>query len=224
MKMEASLAAVEQIIGYTFRNKKLLEEALTHTSDPKAVSYECLEFAGDAVLGLAINSLVRAAYVSTEKLGRAAVRHGLHHNTLSIVDKIREFVDAVQRDINSLVRAAYVSTEKLGRAAVRHGLHHNTLWIVDKIREFVDAVQRDDDCSVVLYGGSVKAPKILADIVESIAAAVYVDVDFDLKKIMGGMYGYSLANFYEQTLRIVPDFVGCSVKLNMLVIKLIVSC
>ncbi|PNX93905.1 ribonuclease 3-like protein 2-like [Trifolium pratense] len=177
--MEASLAAVEQIIGYIFRNKKLLEEALTHTSDPKAVSYECLEFAGDAVLGLAINSLVRAAYVSTEKLGRAAVRHGPHHNTLSIVDKIREFVDAVQRD---------------------------------------------DDCSVVLYGGSVKAPKIFADIVESIAAAVYVDVDFDLKKIMGGMYGYSLANFYEQTLRFVPDFVGCSVKLNMLVIKLIVSC
>ncbi|MCI34211.1 ribonuclease 3-like protein 2-like, partial [Trifolium medium] len=62
MKMKASLAAVEQIIGYTFRNKKLLEEALTHTSDPKVVSYECLEFVGDAVLGLAISNHLFLAY------------------------------------------------------------------------------------------------------------------------------------------------------------------
>lgn len=32
------------------------------------------------------------------------------------------------------------------------------------------------------YGGrSIKAPKVLADIVESIAAAVYVDCDFNLE-------------------------------------------
>ncbi|KAI5441534.1 hypothetical protein KIW84_010854, partial [Lathyrus oleraceus] len=49
--------------------------------------------------------------------------------------------------------------------------------------EFVEAVDCEDDCVVVKYGGSVKAPKILADIVESIAAAVYVDVGFDLKKL-----------------------------------------
>ena len=35
---------------------------------------------------------------------------------------------------------------------------------------------------MVLYG-SVKAPKILADIVESLAAAIYVDLDFDLQKL-----------------------------------------
>ncbi|KAI5428796.1 hypothetical protein KIW84_033703, partial [Lathyrus oleraceus] len=51
------------------------------------------------------------------------------------------------------------------------------------INEFVEAVDCEDDCVVVKYGGSVKAPKILADIVESIAAAVYVDVGFDLKKL-----------------------------------------
>ncbi|CAJ2655824.1 unnamed protein product [Trifolium pratense] len=157
MKMEASITAVEQTIGYTFRNKKLLEEALTHASFPEAISYERLEFVGDAVLGLAISNHLFLTYTS---------------------------VDQGQL---SLLRAANVSTEKLARAAVRYGLHrfvrHNTVSIVDKIREFADAVQREDDCSVVLYGGSVKAPKILADIVESIAAAVYVDVDFDLKKL-----------------------------------------
>lgn len=42
-------------------------------------------------------------------------------------------------------------------------------------------VGEEDD--PVAYGGSVKAPKILADIVESIAAAVYVDIDFDLTRL-----------------------------------------
>ncbi|KAI5432480.1 hypothetical protein KIW84_036277, partial [Lathyrus oleraceus] len=157
MKMEASVSAVEKIIGYTFQNKKLLEQALTHTSYPEAVSYERLEFVGDAVLGLAINNHLFLAYSSVDP------------GTLS------------------LLRAANISTEKLARAAVRNGLHryvrHNTFSIVDAINEFVEAVDCEDDCVVVKYGGSVKAPKILADIVESIAAAVYVDVGFDLKKL-----------------------------------------
>jgi dsRNA-specific ribonuclease len=38
----------------------------------------------------------------------------------------------------------------------------------------------EDD--MVVYGGSIKAPKILADIVESVAAAIYVDVNYDLQK------------------------------------------
>ncbi|CAK8538839.1 unnamed protein product [Lathyrus sativus] len=155
--MEASISAVEKIIGYTFQNKKLLEQALTHTSYPESVSYERLEFIGDAVLGLAISNHLFLSHSSVDT------------GTLS------------------LLRAANVSTEKLARAAVRNGLHpyvrHNTLSIVDIINEFVDAVNSEDDCVVVKYGGSVKAPKILADIVESIAAAVYVDVDFDLKRL-----------------------------------------
>ena len=42
-------------------------------------------------------------------------------------------------------------------------------------------VSQEDD--PVSYGGSMKAPKILADIVESIAAAVYVDIGFNLTKL-----------------------------------------
>lgn len=50
-----------------------------------------------------------------------------------------------------------------------------------QVKEFVEAVAEEDD--PVSYGGMVKAPKVLADIVESLAAAVYVDLDFDLKKL-----------------------------------------
>ncbi|KAJ1389544.1 Ribonuclease III domain [Sesbania bispinosa] len=153
--MEASVLAVEKIIGYCFRNKSLLEEALTHSSFVDAISYERLEFIGDAVLGLAISNHLFLAYPS---------------------------LDPGQL---SLLRSANVSTEKLARVAVRHGLHryvrHNTPPLVDRVREFVDSVAEEDD--PLIYGGLVKAPKVLADVVESVAAAVYVDVDFDLQKL-----------------------------------------
>lgn len=43
-------------------------------------------------------------------------------------------------------------------------------------------MEPDEDSGLMLYGGSaVKAPKVLADIVESIAAAVYVDCNFNLE-------------------------------------------
>lgn len=53
---------LEQRLGYKFRNKALLEEALTHRSFLKEAgkernsSYERMEFLGDAVLGLSVSS------------------------------------------------------------------------------------------------------------------------------------------------------------------------
>lgn len=44
--------------------------------------------------------------------------------------------------------------------------------------------EREEDLGGLHYGGSsVKAPKVLADIVESIAAAVYIDCDFNLETL-----------------------------------------
>lgn len=42
-------------------------------------------------------------------------------------------------------------------------------------------MEQEDE--TVVYGGAMKAPKVLADIVESVAAAVYVDCTFDLKTL-----------------------------------------
>lgn len=49
-----ALGEYEQLIGYKFKNKKLLETALTHSSyanEHRCRSYERLEFLGDSVLG-----------------------------------------------------------------------------------------------------------------------------------------------------------------------------
>ncbi|KAF8410764.1 hypothetical protein HHK36_003301 [Tetracentron sinense] len=153
--MNASMEAVENLLRYRFKDRRLLEEALTHSSHPGSASFERLEFVGDAALGLAVTNFLFLSYPD---------------------------LDPGQL---SLLRAANISTEKLARVAVRHRLHsyvrHKSSPLLAKVEEFVLAVQDEDD--LVPYGGVLKAPKFLADIVESIAAAVYVDCEFDLKSL-----------------------------------------
>ncbi|GAY65914.1 hypothetical protein CUMW_244710 [Citrus unshiu] len=154
-EMEDAVFYVENIINYNFKNKRLLEEALTHSSYTDSTSYQRLEFIGDAALGLALSNYVFLAYPQ---------------------------LDPGQL---SLLRAANISTEKLARVAVKHGFYkfvrHSAAALDDKVKEFAEAVSQEDNTAV--YGGSIKAPKVLADIVESIAAAIYVDIDFDLQKL-----------------------------------------
>uniref|UniRef100_A0A2N9IK17 RNase III domain-containing protein n=1 Tax=Fagus sylvatica TaxID=28930 RepID=A0A2N9IK17_FAGSY len=170
--MASWIRPVEEILDHSFKNKTLLEEALTHSSfiSESRKSYQRLEFIGDAALGLALSNHVYLIYPD---------------------------LDPGQL---SLLRAANISTEKLARVAVRHGLYrflrHNAASLRNKIKDFVDAVSMEDD--MVVYGGSIKAPKILADIVESVAAAIYVDVNFDLQKLW---VNSSLVVLYLKTFR-----------------------
>ena len=54
------MQALEQNLGYSFKNKSLLEQALTHRSISGHIqkNYERLEFLGDRVLGVAIAHLL----------------------------------------------------------------------------------------------------------------------------------------------------------------------
>ncbi|KAK4343996.1 hypothetical protein RND71_037090 [Anisodus tanguticus] len=153
--METSIRSVEKIINYKFNNPKLVQEALTHPSCTDSPSYKRLEFIGDAALGLAVSKYIYLAYPR---------------------------LDSGQL---SLLRSANVSTEKLARVAVRHCLYkyvrHNTTALDEKVKEFVITVGQEEQSE--FHGGEMKAPKVLADIVESVAAAVYVDCGFDLKAL-----------------------------------------
>ncbi|XP_060199810.1 ribonuclease 3-like protein 2 isoform X1 [Lycium barbarum] len=168
---------MEELLNYRFNNTKLLEEALTHSSFSNSVSnFNRLAFIGDAALGLAISSYffstypdidcgkltdLRAANVSTEKLARVAVRHGLYnylrHNSAILDEK--------------LVRTSTNATGYLPPPT------SNTY----KVKEFVITVQQEE--KMEFYGGDIKAPKVLADIVESIMGAVYLDCGFDVNAL-----------------------------------------
>lgn len=55
--MNNNIIKIEEIIGYTFRNKKLLIKALTHTSfahENDIESYQNMEFLGDSILDFVV--------------------------------------------------------------------------------------------------------------------------------------------------------------------------
>ena len=94
---------LERAIGYRFRDRGLLEHAMTHTSKANedvsggVVDNESLEFLGDALLGFVVADLLfrefpqfdegekskaKAAIVSTASLGRQAEKLGLGDHLL----------------------------------------------------------------------------------------------------------------------------------------------
>ena len=91
--MKNDIAIFEQKIGYTFKNKNLLKNALTHTSyayENKVKSYERLEYLGDSILEFISSKYlfenfekltegemtkVRAYAVCEDSLYKIAVKH-----------------------------------------------------------------------------------------------------------------------------------------------------
>ncbi|KAG6519470.1 hypothetical protein ZIOFF_022964 [Zingiber officinale] len=162
IELPRKVAEIESILGYTFRNKSLLVEAITHDSYADHPSYQRIEFefVGDAVLSLVVSKYLYETYPDTGSDNLTALRH------------------------------ANISNEKLSRVAVRLGLYRflrrNSPDLDQAVSEFTDLVTREEeeDDGRISYGGSIlEARIVLAGMVESIAAAIYWDCDSDLKLV-----------------------------------------
>ncbi|XP_030535345.1 endoribonuclease Dicer homolog 1 [Rhodamnia argentea] len=149
--------ALESALNVKFKDRGLLVEAITHASRPSSgVScYQRLEFVGDAVLDHLITRHLFFTYTDLPP-GR-------------LTD----------------LRAAAVNNENFARVAVKHKLHlhlrHGSSALEKQIRDFVKEVQ--DELSKPGFNsfglGDCKAPKVLGDIVESIAGAIFLDSAHD---------------------------------------------
>ncbi|PIA34920.1 hypothetical protein AQUCO_03700286v1 [Aquilegia coerulea] len=145
--------ALEGALNIKFRDRGLLVEAITHASRPSSgVScYQRLEFVGDAVLDHLITRFLFFTYTDLPP-GR-------------LTD----------------LRAAAVNNENFARVAVKHKLHvhlrHGSSALEAQIRDFVkdvhDELLKPGFNSFGL--GDCKAPKVLGDIFESIAGAIFLD-------------------------------------------------
>ena len=122
-----ALQALQQRIGYQFAQPQLLLRSLTHRSWG-AEHNERLEFLGDAVLSLAISSLL-----------------------------FERFSGSDEGDLTR-VRAHLVREDSLHRAALQLGL--------PEVLRLSDGEMR---------GGGAQRPSILADAVEAVIGAVFVD-------------------------------------------------
>ena len=132
------LSELEAGLGYTFRDKSILENALTHSSyanenrERGLHDNERLEFLGDSILGFVV-----ADYL------------------------YRSFPDKPEGELTR-IRAALVCEDSLHEVAQR--LHLGDFLMLGKGEE---------------SGGGRHRPSILADAVEAVLAAVYLDGGID---------------------------------------------
>ncbi|WVZ67722.1 hypothetical protein U9M48_016765 [Paspalum notatum var. saurae] len=154
---------LEAKLGYVFSVKGLLIEALTHPSQQEAGAtycYQRLELLGDAVLDILIT---RHLFLSHE--------------------------DTDEGELTDL-RSASVNNENFAQVAVRHNLHHflqhSSGLLQDQITEYVNMLEGSSmDRTSLLSSGPSRGPKVLGDIVESIAGAILIDTKLDLDVVWG---------------------------------------
>ncbi|KAJ7535983.1 hypothetical protein O6H91_12G052400 [Diphasiastrum complanatum] len=160
--VQSSLEALEKQLEYSFRNKALLLEAVTHASQQQlhgGICYQRLEFLGDSVLDLLIT---RHLFNSHPGLSPGCLTD---------------------------LRSAAVNNDCFARVAVKHNLQkflrHGSAALLGKITEFVKCLGNTNDNQMKVSFGwdGVEGPKVLGDIVESIAGAILVDTGFDLEVV-----------------------------------------
>ena len=129
--METPLDALQYRLGHRFKQQRLLTCALTHRSFG-ADHNERLEFLGDAVLNVAVSSLLYERFVGSD-----------------------------EGDLTR-VRAHLVREDSLHRVALQLGL--------PEVLRMSDGESR---------GGGAQRPSILADAVEALIGATFLDGGFD---------------------------------------------
>ncbi|XP_065211449.1 endoribonuclease Dicer-like isoform X2 [Planococcus citri] len=163
---------LEQLLSYEFRDKSYIVQALSHPSYLKnnmTDCYQTLEFIGDAVIDFLITSYIyqycgnlppgkltdlRASLVNNNTFGALCVRLGLHKFLLSNNKKL---IDAINRFIEYQEERNYE-------------IHGNEMMVL---------ISESD----VKVAEEVEVPKVLGDLFESIAGAIYLDSGNDLKTV-----------------------------------------
>lgn len=94
--MSDHLSALEEKIGYRFRERQWLERALTHSSTADDYNYERLEFLGDRVLGLVMAQALFEQFPD-ENEGGLARRHSalVQGRTIAVIGQMNDLGDHI---------------------------------------------------------------------------------------------------------------------------------
>lgn len=148
------LSKLEAVIGYTFQRREILVEALTHTSyrAREVLSYERLEFLGDAAIGLTI-----------------------------LNDFYKKYQNLCPGEL-TLLREPALSNDLFARVVISFGLHeflyYNSEDLAQDIGKVVIAFQNESIDENIC--DNMNIPKVLGDILESIVGAIVVDQNMRL--------------------------------------------
>jgi endoribonuclease Dicer len=206
------LEYVERMLGYTFKRKLLLVEALTHASyqqNSYTPSYERLEFLGDCVLDMIVTDYLYHAPGKNYSPGHMHLRksalvngHFLAYICLRMscsVDsfmprpnaqgRIEEIVDT--KDIplwKCLLHSSPKVLEDQQNAATRFRLRR------EEIEEFLTTGTIFPWASLT----RLQAPKLFSDMVESIIGATFLDSQGDIPVVRQILYNLGIMPILER--------------------------
>ena len=165
MEQNRDLSALEQNIGYKFKNINLLKNALTHTSyayEHKIASNEKLEFLGDSILEFLSSKYIYNNYPNLKEGEMTKVRAAVVcEKSLYQVAKLHNFSDFLY----------------LGKSEIRTGERQRTAILADSVEAVIAAMYKD--------GGIDPVEKfIVENLKESIAEATKHVGDKDYKTVL----------------------------------------
>ncbi|KAH8413794.1 hypothetical protein KR222_008371, partial [Zaprionus bogoriensis] len=194
-------AQMEHNLGYTFRDRAYLLQALTHPSNPTnrlTGCYQELEFIGDAILDFLISSHIfehgtrmtpgqltdlRSALVNNTTLACICVRHRFHLFILAenalLSERIQKFVQFQETQHHRVTNQVRVLMEERDVQARPLDSDDEEELVAAEAERLTlsNAITATEEIPTGDYNIShnVDVPKALGDVLEALIAAVYLD-------------------------------------------------
>ncbi|KAK0444119.1 hypothetical protein EV421DRAFT_2081413 [Armillaria borealis] len=214
---DKTISQVESMLGYEFRHKLILLEALTHPShqqDFGTISYERMEFLGDAVMDMVVSDYLYRAEGKEYSPGHIHLRksavvngHILAYLCLKCCLKIRSYMPRPTGSGNRIQLEEEEEDIYLWKC-----LLHGSPRVLEDQRVTFDRFQKlSDTIADGLENGKIypwaaltrlQAPKFFSDMIESLLGAVFLDSEGNLDRTRDVMRRIGVLPLLE---RIVKD-------------------
>jgi len=213
-----SVALVERMIGYTFRRKLLVVEALTHASfqeDLRTISYERMEFLGDSALDMIVTDYLYRAPGKEYSPGHIFLRKSAMvnaHILAYICLRSHVQIDASMPTPTGSGRGGGVAlVARTQDVYLWQCLLHSSPRVLDDQRNTLSRYRlRHAEIEASLKDGMIfpwaaltrlQAPKFFSDMVESLMGAVYLDSHGNLDAVRQVMGALGLMQLLERIVR-----------------------
>ncbi|KAK0199227.1 ribonuclease III domain-containing protein, partial [Desarmillaria ectypa] len=194
---ETTISQVESMLGYEFKHKLILLEALTHPShqqDFGTISYERMEFLGDAVMDMVVSDYLYRAEGKEYSPGHMHLRksavvngHILAYLCLKCCLKVRSYMPRPTETGSQIQLEEEEEDIYLWKC-----LLHTSPRVLEDQRVTFDRFQRlSDAIADGLENGKIypwaaltrlQAPKFFSDMIESLLGAVFLDSEGNLER------------------------------------------
>ncbi|KIW14028.1 hypothetical protein PV08_06809 [Exophiala spinifera] len=186
-----ALDHVQSLMGYEFAHRSLLGEALTHSSlRPGVLSYERLEFLGDAIMDHIVKIKLFNSPLRLDPEAMTLRRHALVSNATLAFFALQASHERQTVGIHTDARTRETTTREvfeprhlpdyLRRISQDMDQREATLKAYDEVRESILISFKDGTKFPWRELTHLRAPKSYSDVVESVLGAVFVDSKGDL--------------------------------------------